>query len=97
MCELSPAPHDHTTWMVQVTTEIIDLEFVSNMSDLLAKSENTNPTMTATYVCQLPATHQLQERFAMTFSGPEARSLAQLMFQYYATLADHLRAKRNAS
>lgn len=67
------------------------------MSDLLDKSANPNPTLTATNIFQLPATHQLDERFVMTFAGPEARVLAQLMFQYYATLVDHLRAKKNAA
>lgn len=77
-----------------MTVELAELQFISNMGDLLLASENATPTMTATNVFQLPATTQLQERFAMTFAGPEARVLAEMMARYYIELVQHVKQKK---
>lgn len=80
-----------------MTEEVTALQFVSTMGDLLEQSENADPRMTATHMFQLPPTPQLQERFAMTFTGPEARVLAELMTDYYIRLIEHIKAKKIAN
>lgn len=71
-----------------MTTKTI--EFIGSFTDLIDKSHNEDPTQTKCDVFQLPNTPQLQERYVMTFCGPEARAIAAQM----TTLLDMLAAAR---
>lgn len=53
-----------------MTTKAI--KYTPTMGDLLTLSETEDPTKTKIEVAQLPNTPQLQERYAITFCGPEA-------------------------
>jgi hypothetical protein len=68
-------------------TAIKQIEYVGTFPELLDKSCNEDPTATKADVFQLPNTHELQERFAMTFSGPESRQLAGMMTMFLDSLA----------
>lgn len=67
------------------------IDYAGTFTELMQKSENEDPTQTKADVFQLPNTPQLQERFCMTFCGPDARALASVM----TTLLDAV-AARNA-
>jgi hypothetical protein len=66
------------------------IEFIGSLTELLDKSQNEDPTKTKCDVFQLPNTPQLQERYVMTFCGPEARAIAAQM----TTLLDMLASAR---
>lgn len=74
-----------------MTTKAI--EYAGTFAELLEKSENEDPRDTKADVFQLPPTPQLQERFCMTFCGPEARYLT----SYMVTLLDAVAAKAKRS
>lgn len=86
MRELPPSPDHQTTRLVQ-DMSVKAIEFVGTFTELLDKSANEDPTQTKADVFQLPNTAQLQERFCMTFCGPEAGVLAGHMTRFLDALA----------
>lgn len=65
----------------------VAVDFITSIEDLLYKSEGEDPNQTKVDVFQLPPTPDLNERFVMTFCGPEARVVASLCLRYMDNLA----------
>lgn len=63
------------------------IEYVGSFTELLEKSENEIPNQTKADVFQLPHTRELQERYVMTFAGPDAHLLAAKMTEILDALA----------
>lgn len=71
------------------------VDYIGSFDELLAESHPGDARYTKVGVYQMPKTLQLQDRFCMTFAGPEARHLAQIVLTWVDQLADQL-ARKNA-
>ena len=69
------------------------VEYIGSFDELLAESHPGDARYTKVGVYQMPKTLQLQDRFCMTFAGPEAQQLAQIVLTWVDQLADQLAQK----